>query len=131
MLKKWMALLVMAGIALASPAVVADQEPSLWERLRKKIELLMPKKKLVTTTAAGGVRGAQADAEEVYWKGEAQPLTVDEFELAAFSNAISLADAGKNEEAQSAFGQFVKQYPASPLRGDAETALAQLGSARQ
>lgn len=132
MLKRLIALLVMSGIALASPAVLAaDQELSLWERLRKKIELLMPKKKLVTTTAAGGVRGSQADVEEVYWKGEAQPLTVDEFELVAFSDAIALADAGKNDEARAAFGQFVKQYPASTLRGDAEAALAQLGSGKQ
>jgi len=99
---------------------------SLWERLRKKIELITPKKKLATTTAAGGVRGSLADADDVYWKGEAQTGTVEEEELTAFKKAIELVDAGKAVEAKSAFTEFVKQYPRSALRADAEAALAQL-----
>ena len=129
-MKRLIALLVVLGIALASPVQAADQELSLWERLRKKIELLTPKKKLSITTAAGGVRGSLADADDVYWKGEAKPVTIDENELAAFSKAIALADVGNTADAQAAFAQFVKQYPDSTLRADAEAALAQLGSGK-
>lgn len=129
-MKRLIALLVVLGIALASPVQAADQELSLWERLRKKIELLTPKKKLTTTTAAGGVRGSLADADDVYWKGEAKPVAIDENELVAFSKAIALVDAGNTADAQAAFAQFVKEYPDSALRTDAEAALAQLGSGK-
>ena len=107
-MKRLIALLVVLGIALASPVQAADQELSLWERLRKKIELLTPKKKLTTTTAAGGVRGSLADVDDVYWKGEAKPVTIDEAELAAFGAAVALADEGKTEDAQLAFARFIK-----------------------
>lgn len=131
-MKRLIAVLMALGIALATPVQVsaADQELSLWERLRKKIELLTPKKKLTTTTAAGGVRGSLADADDVYWKGEAKPVAIDETELAAFSEAIALVDAGNTADAQAAFAQFLKQYPDSALRTDAEAALAQLGSGK-
>ncbi|MFA5371732.1 MAG: hypothetical protein WC298_07165 [Sideroxydans sp.] len=129
-MKRLIAVLVLLGIAIASPAQATDQELSLWERLRKKIELLTPKKKLTTTTAAGGVRGTLADAEDVYWKGEAKPMAVDEDELAAFSKAIALVDAGNTVDAQAAFAEFIKQHPDSTLRSDAEAALAQLGSGK-
>lgn len=129
-MKKLIALLVLLGIAIASPVQATDQELSLWERLRKKIELLTPKKKLTTTTAAGGVRGSLADADDVYWKGEAKPVTVDEDELAAFSKAIELVDAGNTKDAQIAFARFIKQYPDSTLRADAIAALGQLGSGK-
>jgi len=129
-MKRVIALLVAFGIALASPVQATDQELSLWERLRKKIELLTPKKKLTTTTAAGGVRGSLADADDVYWKGEAKPVTIDEAELAAFGAAVALADEGKTEDAQLAFARFIKQYPDSTLRADAVAALAQLGSGK-
>jgi TolA-binding protein len=132
-MKKLMALFVSLGIVLAVPALVsaAEQEVSLWERLRKKIELITPKKKLSTsTTAAGGVRGSLADADDVYWKGEAQASVVEEEELTAFRKAIELVDAGKAEEAKAAFAEFVKQHPDSTLRADAEAALAQLAPAK-
>lgn len=127
-MKKMVALLVLLGIGFAAPIQAADQELSLWERLRKKIELLTPKKRLTTTTAAGGVRGTQADAEDVYWKGEAGTVTVDEGELAAFGKAIALVEEGNHAGARDAFVQFIKQHPDSPLKTDAETALAQLNA---
>lgn len=129
-MKKLIALFVLLGVVLAAPAYSADdtQGASLWERLRKKIELLTPKKKISTTTAVGGVRGAQADAEEVYWKGETKTQTIDADELAAFKNAISLVDAGDLAGGKAAFADFVKKHPDSRLREDAESALAQLQS---
>lgn len=127
-MKRLIALLVLLGVVLATPAYSADekQDGSLWERLRKKIELLTPKKKIHTTTAVGGVRGAQADADDVYWKGEANAEPIDAEELAAFKKAISLVDAGDVAGAQAAFGDFIKKHPDSRLREDAEMALAQL-----
>ena len=127
-MKRLIALLVLLGVVLAAPAYGADekQDGSLWERLRKKIELLTPKKKIQTTTAVGGVRGAQADADDVYWKGEANNQSIDADELAAFKKAISLVDAGDVAGAQAAFSDFLKKHPDSRLREDAEMAIAQL-----
>lgn len=127
-MKKLIALLVVLGVVLAAPAYSADdnQGGSFWERLRMKIEMLTPKKKISTTTAVGGVRGSQADADDVYWKGEASAQPVDADELAAFKKAVSLADAGDMAGAQTSFADFVKKHPDSRLREDAEAALAQL-----
>jgi len=110
MMKRVIALLVSLGItlALAAPVQASDEELSLWERLRKKIELLTPKKKLTTTTAAGGVRGSLADADDVYWKGEAKPVIIDEAELAAFGAAVALAGEGTTNSAPVAFARFIK-----------------------
>lgn len=127
-MKRLIALFVLLGVVLAAPAYSADdtQGGSLWERLRKKIELLTPKKKIGTTTAVGGVRGSLADADDVYWKGEASNQPIDADELAAFKKAIALVDAGDTAGAQAAFTDFVNKHPDSRLREDAETALAQL-----
>lgn len=124
-MKKLCALLI--GIFLASAAVAADKtppEPSFFEKLRMKLERITPQRKVTTTTAVGGVRGAPVEATDVYWKGEAQP--VDPAEIAAFQNAMGLVDAGKKDQAQAAFADFVKKYPDSPLRKDAEQAQGAL-----
>lgn len=127
-MKKLIAMLVMLGVVLGAPAYSADETHglSLWERLRQKIELLTPRKKISTTTAVGGVRGALADADDVYWKGQANSQPIDFDELSAFKKAVALVDAGDMSGAQSAFGDFVKQHPDSRLREDAEQALAEL-----
>ncbi len=129
-MKKLIALFVLLGVALSVPSYAAgtSKEPSMWESLRKKIEGMTPKKKLSTTTAAGGVRGSLADADDVYWKGEAKSQAIDSEELSAFKKAIALVDAGKAADAQTAFSDFIKQHPDSVLRGDAEAALTQLQS---
>jgi len=131
-MKKLLVLLLLSGIGLASPGYASDKsaEPSLWERLRKKIELMTPKKKLNTTTAAGGVRGSLADADDVYWKGETKAQAIETEELSAFKKAIDLVEGGKPAEAQAAFNDFIKQHPDSPLHGDAEAALAQLQTSK-
>lgn len=131
-MKRLIALMVLLGIVLATPVQVsaADRELSLWDRLRQKVELLIPKKKLTTTTAAGGVRGSLADADDLYWKGEVKQISIDEAELNAFTQAIELVEGGKMDDAWTAFADFVKQYPGSALRPDAEAALAQLAPAK-
>ncbi len=124
-MKKFSALFF--SLALFSPLLHAGtSEPGFWETLRMKIEQLTPQKKLSSTNAVGGVRGAPADNGDLYWKGEAKPATIDPDELGAFRNAMSLAESGKKAEAQMAFSEFSKKYPDSPLRKDADQALAQL-----
>lgn len=127
-MKKLVALFVLLGVVLAHPAYSADdnQGGSLWERLRRKIEMFTPKKKISTTTAVGGVRGALADADDIYWKGETNAPSIDADELGAFKKAVSLHDAGDAEGAKAGFEDFLKKHPNSQLREDAEMALAQL-----
>jgi len=113
--------MLLAGNALAEEAKKAEK--GLLETLRNKIELLMPKKKLTATTAVGGVRGSKADANELYWKGEKGEEAIDAEELAAFDEALALAEAGEMEKAEKELAAFLKNYPGSQLREDAEQAL--------
>lgn len=103
-----------------------NSSPGFFEMLRMKIEQLTPHKKLSTTTAVGGVRGAPVENTDVYWKGEAKPSAIDADELMAFRHAVTLVEAGKKQEARTAFDDFTKKFPDSMLRKDAESAIAQL-----
>lgn len=128
-MKKSIVTLLFLGVALGSQVLYAadagDSTLSFWEKLRKKIEMLAPQKKVSATTAVGGVRGAQISADDTYWKGEKIPV-VDPDELATFLKAMALVDSGEMKQAQAAFAEFVKKSPDSPLRKDADLALAQL-----
>ena len=110
----------------ASGAAPGDSWSGFWERLRMKIEQMTPQKKLGTTTAVGGVRGSAVEASDVYWKGEAKPQSVDADELTAFQKAMGLVEAEQKEQAQVAFAEFAKAYPNSPLKADADQAMARL-----
>ena len=127
-MKKLLSLLLL--ISLASPVLSADDKSEsglgFWEMLRMKIEQLTPQKKLNTTTAVGGVRGAPVQANDIYWKGETKPQSIDADELAAFQKAMTLVETDQKDQARTAFVDFSKAYPTSPLRPDAEKALAQL-----
>ena len=117
-------------LSLLSPALhAAEQSDSwsgFWERLRMRIEQMTPQKKLGNTTAVGGVRGAAVEVSDVYWKGEAKSQSVDVDELNAFQKAMALVEADQKDQAQAAFAEFAKTYPASPLKADADQALARL-----
>lgn len=120
---------VLALCLLAPVAYAADKGDSwsgFWEKLRLRIEQMTPQKKLANTTAVGGVRGAAVEASDVYWKGEARPQSVDADELIAFQKAMALVEAEQKEQAQAAFADFARMYPESPLRADADQALARL-----
>ncbi len=119
-------IILMCGLLLTCNVVgeeVKRAEEGLLDTLRKKIEMLMPKKKLQTTTAVGGVRGSKADANELYWKGEKGEEGIDADELAAFDEALALAEAGEMVAAEKELSSFIKSYPYSQLREDAEQAL--------
>lgn len=128
-MKKIVALLLVMGFtALSQPVLAAEKAVrplTLWEKLRKKINMFTPQKKLEATTAVGGVRGKQTEANDVYWKGEANQM-INAEEYAAFKKGIDFADAGDMKQAQAAFADFVKAHPDSTLRKDADLALAQL-----
>ncbi len=128
---KRLLMLILMGLAFGSQILYADEQGgtlSFWEKLRKKLESFTPEKKSVvtTTTATGGVRGAPMASEDLYWKGEvsAQTQTIDADELEAFKKGIAFVDAGDKQQAQAAFSEFIKDYPDSSLRKDADQALA-------
>ncbi|MDH3353645.1 MAG: hypothetical protein OEL79_00345 [Chromatiales bacterium] len=136
-MKNVISLTLILGITLyLNPLYAADEQPqieqpkkesiSLWEALRKKIETLTPKKRLIATTAVGGVRGALIESEDLYWKGERIEKEIDAKELKDFENAITLYESGNAEGAKNAFSQFISAYPKSTLIADANTALTLL-----
>lgn len=129
-MKKLTSTIFFTTMLLGSQTLFADDKSdaplSFWEKLRVKIEQITPQKKLTATTAVGGVRGAKMAVDDVYWKGEKIPVAVDSDELDAFKHAMILAGAGELAKAQAAFTEFVAKNPDSPLRIEADQALAQL-----
>jgi TolA-binding protein len=131
-MKKIITLLLLSGMTLVSTTLYAadasDGSLSFWEKLRRKVESMAPHKAVSATTAVGGVRGAQVTANDTYWKGEKTVQEIDQDELVAFQKAMGLVEAGEVKQAQAAFADFVRKNPDSPLRKDADQALAQLQS---
>jgi TolA-binding protein len=124
---KKLLMIILMGLAFGSQTLYADDQDgtqSFWEKLRNKLESFVPREKVTSTTATGGVRGAPAASEEIYWKGEASTQTIDPDELAAFNKALAFVDSGDKAQAQSAFSEFINTYPDSPLRQDADQAMA-------
>ena len=125
---KKLTMLFLLGLSLGSQALYAG-ELSFWDKLRLKVESFAPQKKSSVTTATGGVRGALVASDDLYWKSDASSETIAAEELEAFTRAVKLADADDKAPAQSAFSAFVKKYPGSALRKDANQALAMLQTA--
>ena len=127
-MKKFFAFVVIVMCATFSASIYADDNNagstmSIWEKLRKKIESFTPQKKIAATNAVGGVRGALSDASDIYWKGEVTHEVIDADEMSAFKKAMDLGVSGETGQAQAAFKEFIKTYPESPLRKDADQAL--------
>lgn len=126
--------LLLVSMSLVSQTTHAEGKAEIqltfWDMLRSKIEQIVPQKKVSATTAVGGVRGAKMATDDVYWKGEKTVQTLDADELESFKGAMSLAAIGELAKAQAAFTEFVAKNPESPLRKDAEQALAQLQSVK-
>jgi len=129
-MKKIFALILLVTFACVSQVIFAadnkDGSMSFWDMLRKKIESFTPQKKIASTNAVGGVRGALSDASDIYWKGEAAQELIDADEMAAFKKAMDLGASGDKNQAQAAFADFIKSYPDSTLRKDADQALSAL-----
>jgi TolA-binding protein len=130
---KKITMLLLLGLALGSQALYAAEKSgssqSFWDKLRVKIESMTPQKKTSVTTASGGVRGAPAATEDIYWKNEATGQTIVSDELEAFKKAMELADSDDKAPARAAFSEFIRKYPESSLRKDADQALALLAKA--
>lgn len=129
---KKLTLLFLLGLSVGAQAIYAAESTaksmSFWDKLRARIESFTPQKKTSSTTATGGVRGAPIASDDIYWKDEATAETIAAEELEAFTQAVKLTESN-NTEAKTAFADFIKKYPESPLRKDADQALAQLQSA--
>lgn len=111
-----------AGLALADDAGV-------WSQMKNKLERITPQKKTVSTTAVGGVRAAKDQSDEtLYWKDEDLGARISDAELSSFKDAYQAVEAGKKDEASTKFADFIKAYPQSPLRSDAEAAVKTLQS---
>lgn len=125
---KKLTMLLLIGLTLGSQALYAgeksDSTRSFWDMLRSKLEMLTPQKRVTATNATGGVRGAAVASEDVYWKNEATGQTIDADELDAFKKGIKLIETGDKVQARTAFADFIKKYPDSSLRKDADQALA-------
>ena len=126
--------LILLMMAVGTQPVFADDKNeaglSFWDKLRAKIEQIVPQKKVAATTAVGGVRGAKMAVDDVYWKGEKNAQSIAADELDAFKGAMALAAAGEAVKAQAAFADFVAKNPDSALRKDADLALAQLQASK-
>jgi len=128
-MKKLMMFVLFAAYIGVQPIYAADKTDSIqsfWDILRSKLESLTPQKKVTATNATGGVRGAAVESEDVYWKNEATGQAIDAGELDAFKKAFKLNETGNKEQASTAFSDFIKKYPDSSLRKDADQALALL-----
>lgn len=125
---KKLTMLLLIGLTLGSQALYAEEQgsstQSFWDMLRSKLEMFTPQKRVSATNATGGVRGAAVASEDVYWKDEATGQTIDADELDAFKKGVKLVETGDKAQARSAFADFIKKYPDSSLRKDADQAMA-------
>ncbi|MBU0483128.1 MAG: hypothetical protein KKB30_01270 [Proteobacteria bacterium] len=121
-------LLMASSVALAEENSGEEKKDSLWEMIRNKIEQVTPNKKLVVTTAVGGVRGARSEAgTDLYWRGEDLQIK-NEQEMAKFESALQAAEKGETAQALSFFEGFKAEYPESDLQEYANQAIAELNS---
>lgn len=119
-------ILLICSISLATEN---SDKPSLWSKMRSKIEMITPKKKTASAAVVGGVRSAkEEDGSDLYWKGENLKLSATPEELEAFKQALQLADKDEKKAAQEAFDKFINTYPESELLPDARQALQLLAA---
>ncbi len=117
-----------AGAALAADTgQEKKQGPTISEWLtsmQRKIESMVPRKTLSTSTGVAGVRGAKEDQQaKLYWKGKKSEETVTEDELKEFQEGLEFAAKGDKVNAVRELEEFMKQYPDSQLIPDAKKTL--------
>lgn len=120
-------MVVLIGLTFGSPHLFAAEKSdtaSFWAKLRIKLESLTPQTKITATHATAGIRGAPMSSEDLYWKDDVSAQTVEAEELETFKKAVALIDLADKSQAQIAFEEFIKKYPESSLRKDADQALA-------
>ena len=97
----------------------------MWSRLRQYGPKLSVQESEKTTVVAG-VRGAESTASTLkpYWKGDKTNDPAYVAEINAFNSAQALAERDDYPAAAAAFEKFLKDYPASTLKPNAEFGLA-------
>jgi hypothetical protein len=128
MSKKLLAFFLMIGLCCAAAAAAQEQKGSAlseWLRsIQKKMDKILPKKEITTSTGVAGVRGARQEAQtKLYWKGKKGETSVSEEELGKFKTCVELAGKGECAAASKELEAFMKQYPESPLIPDAKKTL--------
>ncbi len=109
--------MILGLLLLISAPAIGEQKDGFWARLQKKLDMLSPSKKISTTTAVGGVRGAKNDdSADIYWKGSDKTLDMSDEELAKFTSALESRRKGENELALKQFEEFLELYPQSQFR---------------
>lgn len=109
--------MILGLLLLVSAPAFGGQQDGFWARLQKKLDMLSPSKKISTTTAVGGVRGAKNDdSADIYWKGRDKTLDMSDEELAKFTSALENRRKGENELALKEFEEFLELYPQSQFR---------------
>lgn len=122
--------LLLTIIPASSQCAPQSNSGSFWSQLMNKLEGFAPQKKSAVTTAVGGVRGSKdKSADTLYWKDESSLQEIAEKELNDFRQACLSADEGDSTKARDQFEAFLREYPQSPLRSDAELAISRLSEA--
>jgi hypothetical protein len=109
--------MILGALLLISTPAFGEQNGGFWDKLQSKLDKVSPSKKISTTTAVGGVRGAKNDdASDIYWKGRDKTLDMNDEELAKFTLALESRRKGENEIAIKQFEEFLELYPQSQFR---------------
>ncbi|MBI5643762.1 MAG: hypothetical protein HY954_09855 [Deltaproteobacteria bacterium] len=112
----------MAAFLFAGAAESAEKQDNLFYWLRVVSSKVQKKKIKQGTAAVSGVRGdAEKAPDELYWK-DAIELGTDEAK--EFAGIIDHIERGENDTAILKLEDFLKSYPNSPVKGDAEEGLS-------
>ena len=97
----------------------------MWSRLRQYGPKLSVKETEKTTVVAG-VRGAESTTSTLtpYWKGDKTKDPAYVAEVNAFNGAQTLAERADHPAASAAFEKFLKDFPHSTFKPNAEFGLA-------
>lgn len=87
-----------------------------------KIGVFKAKKKDKVVSSVAGVKGAEDEGDEVYWK----KWDVTDEETDAFDAAVKHAQEGHMDEAVKGLEAFLADYPESPLVADAKDGIEAL-----
>jgi hypothetical protein len=128
--------MLLGMLLLMSAPVSGEQKEGFWDKLQTKLEKITPAKKVSTTSAVGGVRGAKNDdASDIYWKGRDKALEMSDEELEKFNLAMESRRKGDNELSLKQFEEFLNLYPQSQFRVEGlqavDTLRAEIAAAKE
>lgn len=106
-------------IFLSSPALAASKDINSWlKTVGGKLNLSQSKTK--KKAAVAGVKGAlERDGDDLYWKKSG----IEKEEARSFTRAVDLIEAGDDKEGIKALEAFIRDYPKSTLKADAEDGI--------